>query len=196
MATAPTRIADTPVDPIFVNRWSPRSFTDASITLAELTGILEAARWAPSASNVQPWRFVYSLRNDAAWADLAATLAPGNQTWAPKAAALIAVTSHKLMVPPGGSELVNNGAHAFDAGAAWAFLALQASQSGWATHAMGGFNAEAAATVIKLPADYAIHCIVAIGRQGDAEALPDALKSREQPSQRRPIADSMIPGAF
>ena len=136
MTTAPTRIADTPVDPIFVNRWSPRSFTDASITLAELTGILEAARWAPSASNVQPWRFVYSLRNDGAWADLAATLAPGNQTWAPKAAALIAVTSHKRMVPPGGSELVNNGAHAFDAGAAWGFLALQASKSGWATHAM------------------------------------------------------------
>ncbi|MDP9901808.1 nitroreductase [Variovorax ginsengisoli] len=159
-------------------------------------GLLEAARWAPSGLNVQPWRFVYALRGDDHWARLVASLWPGNQVWASNAAALVAITTHTLFTPPGAPAPMVNPSHAFDAGSAWAHLALQATMSGWNVHAMGGFDAAAAAAAIHLPSDHALHAIVAIGKRGDAQQLPEALQARETPSLRRPLAESVFHGAY
>jgi nitroreductase len=88
-----TRLTDHPVNPQFLNRWSPRAFTDEVMAEADVLTVLEAARWAASSSNLQPWRFAYGLRGDAGFAAMSATLAPGNVIWANRAAALVVVGS-------------------------------------------------------------------------------------------------------
>ncbi|SEN44904.1 Nitroreductase family protein [Gemmobacter aquatilis] len=185
-----------PVDPLFLNRWSSRAFATDAITETELLSLIEAARWAPSASNLQPWRFAYALRGDAGFAALAATLAAGNALWAPQAAALVAIASKETMLPAGAEAEVVNPAHAFDAGAAWVSLAYQAHHSGWVAHAMGGFDRVAAAEALHLPAGHVLHAVIAIGRRGDAAVLPEALQAREQPSQRLPLDRIATRGQF
>ncbi|MEY4983295.1 MAG: hypothetical protein RIR62_1561 [Pseudomonadota bacterium] len=186
--TTPARIPDHPVDAMFPARWSPRAFAPDAMTEAELMVIFEAARWAPSSMNAQPWRFVWGLRGDAGFAALADALVPANRDWAQHAAALVAIASRVTRVTADGGT-VPNGAHAFDTGAAWAHLALQAHLAGWVSHAMGGFDAAKAAAHVNLPEGHAIHAIVAIGRQGDPAGLPDALRAREMPNGRMPVTD-------
>jgi nitroreductase len=186
--TTPARIPDHPVDPLFPARWSPRAFAADTITEAELLTLFEAARWAPSSMNVQPWRFVWGLRGDDGFAAIADALLPFNRDWAQHAAALVAIASRTTRATADQGE-VPNGSHAFDAGAAWAHLALQAHLGGWVTHAMGGFDAAKAAASLHLPAGHALHAVVAIGRQGDPAMLPEALRAREAPNGRMPVAD-------
>lgn len=181
------RVADFPVDDMFTARWSPRAFGAAPITETELLSLLEAARWAPSSQNLQPWRFVYALQGDPAWAGLVSGLAPSNQIWAQHAAALVVVASKTTYTRTGTDEVAPNGKHAFDTGTAWGFFALQAHMSGWATHAMGGFEAASIALSIQLPDDHALHAVVAVGRHGDPTTLPEPLRSREIPSLRQPL---------
>ena len=196
MTTPNDRVADAAIDPVYLNRWSPRSFNDSPITETELKAILEAARWAPSAMNAQPWRFAYTLRGDSAWAAINGGLVPGNQLWAGKAAALVVIASYTKLTLPTGGDPVPNASHALDAGAAWAFLALNATQQGWFTHAMGGFDAAAIAAAVNLPADTVVHAVVAIGKQGPADVLPDALQAREKPSPRHPLSALAFHGKF
>lgn len=189
-----TRTPDHPIDAQFLTRWSPRAFSPAAMTEAEVLTVLEAARWAASASNLQPWRFAYGLRGDAGFAAIAGCLAPGNLIWADKAAALIVVASARTV--PKDGVAVDNRTHAFDAGAAWAQLALQAHLSGWITHAMGGFDQDAMRKAQQVPAGFDLHAVVAIGHHGDASTLPEALRARETPSPRRPIAELAKRGTF
>ncbi len=188
------RIAEHPVDPIFVERWSPRSFNDETLPESALLTMLEAARWAPSASNHQPWRFAYGLRGDAGFDAILGSLVEFNAAWAVKAAALVAIASKTTVAGPEGD--VPNAFHSFDAGAAWANLALQAHLSGHVAHAMGGFDRARAAAALNLPADYQLQAIVAIGRRADAAALPEKLRARETPSGRVPLAQIARRGAF
>jgi nitroreductase len=160
------------------------------MTPQDLLTILEAAHWAPSASNRQPWRFVWALRGEAGFSAIAAALNPGNKIWAEQAAALVAVAS-RLTVLRDGVE-VANGTHAFDTGTAWGHLALQAHLSGFASHAMGGFDA----TAVALPDHHALHAVVALGRRGEATLLPEVLSSREVPSLRMPLAEVTRHGSF
>lgn len=194
--SANTRQAEHPVAEFFPARWSPRAFTNEAMSEQELLTILEAARWAPSAFNAQPWRFVYTLRGDAAWDAVLGALLPFNQSWAKEAAALVVVASQTQMVPPGKTEAVDNGTHAFDAGAAWGYLALQAHISGFATHGMAGFDKQVMAKAINLPEGYVLHAVVAVGKQGDASALPEALQAREVPSPRQPVSAIALHGEF
>lgn len=194
--TTNTRKADHPVSDIFPSRWSPRAFTEETISENELLTILEAARWAPSAFNAQPWRFIYTLRGDAAWDAILGALLPFNQTWAKTASALVIVASETKMVPPGKTEAVDNGTHTFDAGAAWGYLALQAHISGFAAHAMAGFDKDAMAKAVNLPENHVLHASVAIGKQGDASLLPEALQAREVPSPRHPVGQIAFHGGF
>lgn len=196
MITPNPRTADATIDPVYINRWSPRSFDDTSMTEPQLMAILEAARWAPSAMNAQPWRFAYTLRGDSAWSAIHGGLLPGNQLWAGRAAALVVIASHTKLTPPTGGDPIHNVSHAFDAGAAWAMLALNAVQQGWFTHAMGGFDAEAIAAAVNLPADTVVHAVIAIGKQGPAEVLPEALQAREKPSARQPLSALAFHGRF
>jgi nitroreductase len=187
------RHADHPIDPQFLNRWSPRAFSATPLQAAEMLRLLEAARWAPSASNLQPARFAWGLRGDAAFGAILAALVPFNQDWAKAAAGLIVVAS-KPHSEKNGAEVANVW-HGFDAGAAWMSLALQAQSMGLIAHAMGGFDSAVLAAAVRLPAGYALHAVVAVGVQGDAESLPEALRAREMPNGRRTLAEVAPHGA-
>jgi hypothetical protein len=139
---------------------------------------------------------VYARRGTPAFAKLLVTLAPGNQLWAGKASALVAVVSRELMAVPGNPEPVPSASHSFDAGAAWAQLALQAHLWDWSTHAMGGFDREKAGEALSLPPAHRLEVFVAIGRRGDASTLPDWARAREKPNDRRPLAELVREGSF
>lgn len=191
----PVRQPDHPVAPQFLARWSPRSFTDRILTEADVMSLLEAARWAPSAANQQPWRFVWARRGEAAFDTLHACLTGNNLIWTAKAGALIVVASKDTAPNRDGAEVPNRTA-AFDTGAAWMSLALQASAMGLVAHAMGGFDKDKLAAAVHLPAGHTLHCVVAVGEQGPVEALPDDLAAREKPSGRKPLAEMAHRGHF
>ena len=185
-----------PIDPLFTERWSPRAFTEEAITESQLMSLLEAARWAPSAYNIQPWRFVFARRGTDAWTPIFDSLVEFNRMWSQRAAALVVIVSAREALFPGKTEPVPNPSHAFDAGAAWASLAFQAQLSGWSAHAMAGFDADRLRTAIALPEGYAIDTVVAVGRKGDPAVLPEGVRARELPSDRRPLAESAFEGRF
>jgi nitroreductase len=189
------RQPDHPVAAQFTDRWSPRSFSDRTLTEAEVMSLLEAARWAPSASNHQPWRFVWARRGEGAFDALHACLTGNNLVWTTKAAALIVVASKDTVLNREGAEVPNRTA-GFDTGAAWMSLALQAHGMGMFAHAMGGFDKDKLAAAVALPAGHTLHCVVAVGEQGPAEALPEDLAAREKPSGRKPLADTAVHGRF
>ncbi|MDE1916259.1 MAG: nitroreductase family protein [Sphingomonadales bacterium] len=188
------RIADHPIDAHILERWSPRSFDASELTEAELNTLFEAARWAPSAYNYQPWRFAWALRGDAYWDDYVSALMPFNASWASKASALLFILSDRMIVPPGKSEPQPAGTASFDAGAAWGLMALQATKLGLSTHAMAGFDPVRAAQVTHAGDRYKVEVAVAIGRRGDVSALPEALQSREGPSGRLPVKEISFNG--
>lgn len=190
------RKPDHDVDPLFVDRWSPRAFTGERIRDTDLFRLFEAARWAPSANNSQPWRFIYARNGEGRWHDLLSLLNEGNLRWADKASALVVLVSRTHHLRKGDTEPTPLRSHSLDAGAAWASLAFQAQQSGWRTHAIGGFNREAAAGVLGIPDGYKVEVMIAIGRQGDASLLPDELKAREKPNERRPLTELVAEGRF
>lgn len=185
------RVADYEIDPLFLHRWSPRAFTSEEISSEQLLGLFEAARWAPSAFNAQPWRFVYARRGTPRWDAFLDLLLPGNQSWAKDAAALIFIFSNGLA--PSGSP---SRTHAFDTGAAWASFALQATKSGWHVHGMAGFDAERAPGVLGAPNGAHVQCAVAIGKRGDKSLLPERLQERETPSQRHAVTAFAFEGGF
>ncbi|MBP9183187.1 MAG: nitroreductase family protein [Fuscovulum sp.] len=194
-ATPPTRRPEHDVAPMFPARWSPRSLTAAPVTEAQVMTLLEAARWAPSASNHQPWRLVWALRGEPAFDAITAALVPFNQDWAGKAAALIVVASDDRVAGRDGTLAANRWA-AFDSGAAWMALALQAEALGLVAHAMGGFDAAALAGAVALPEAHSLHAVVAVGHQGRAGDLPEGLRAREVPSPRKALAEIARRGRF
>ena len=140
MTTVGNRTSDHEIDPMFLERWSPRAFTGEAIGEAELKSIFEAARWAPSSYNSQPWRFVYARRDTPHWDKLLGLLIEFNQGWAKNAAALVVMASAETMIPPGKTDAVPSHSHSMDAGSAWGYAALQAMKLGWHTHGMVGFR--------------------------------------------------------
>lgn len=184
------------VDALFVQRWSPRGFKQTAIDHATLKQFFEAARWAPSAWNSQPWRFVYALTNTPHWNTLFETLSEYNQSWAAQASALVLVLSKKTFLPPNQQDAVNLTSHSFDTGAAWAHLALQASLKGWHTHAIGGYDQAQVRQRLHIPEDYQLEAIIVIGQQGSKHHLPQGLQDREQPTPRRSIERFVAEGKF
>ncbi|WP_300267229.1 nitroreductase family protein [Microbacterium sp.] len=188
------RIADTsvPVNEILTARWSPRAY-EATTALDEdkLTAALEAARWAPSAYNGQPWRFVIARRGTALHADIVASLIGFNQTWAPAAAALIVAIAETA--DENGTVITHA---SYDVGQAVAHLSVQAHHDGLFVHQMSGFDADAVATRLELEERFAPTTVLAIGDLGDASVLSDALQERERaPRTRRPLAETVIASA-
>lgn len=115
-----SRKPDHPVNELFVNRWSPRAFDGSDMPETDLKTILEAARWAPSAFNIQPWRFVYARRDDDNWGKLLELLNPFNLGWAQHASALVFLFSDTEIDGKDGDPNRPSGTHSLDAGAAWA----------------------------------------------------------------------------
>lgn len=183
------------VAPQFPARWSPRSFTERVLTAAEVMSLLEAARWAPSASNHQPWRLVWALRGETSFDAIRDSLTGNNPLWAGKAGALVVVVSKDTVTNREGAEVPNRTA-GFDTGSAWMSLALQAQSMGLVAHAMGGFDKVALAAAVALPEGHTLQAVVAVGEQGPAEALPDGLREREKPSGRKPLAEISVRGRF
>lgn len=184
------------IDGQFINRWSPRAYAGVEMPASELHKILEAASYAPSAFNAQPWRFIYALRGTAHWDTLVGLLNDFNKSWAANASALVVVLSKTTSLPQGGTEEVPFPTHSFDAGAAWGYLALQASNAGWPAHAMAGFDKDKTRQVFAIPDNYKVEAMVAIGKQADKSILPAALQEREQASPRLPLDKFAFEGKF
>ncbi|MCW2404627.1 nitroreductase [Sphingobium sp. B1D7B] len=189
-----TRAADHPVDPLFVDRWSPRSFTGEAVPETVLKSAFEAARWAPSAQNAQPWRFLVTQRGDAWWDTYLGFLMPRNRLWAAQASALVLILSRRSVERRG--EIVENTSHRFDAGAAWANFAHQALLLGWHTHGIGGFDRGSARARLAIPDDFAIEAIIALGRRGDLHELDPEFHSTEAPNGRRPLDEFVFSGTL
>jgi nitroreductase len=182
--------------PIFTERWSPRSFTDETIATDDLNRMFEAARWAPSAFNSQPWRFVYARRGTADWAKFVDLLMPYNQGWAMHAAALVYVLSAPTFIPDGKTEPQATTHASFGCGTAWGFLALQAHSMGWIAHAMAGIHADRIPVELGAPDGFKAEVAIAIGRQGPLEHLPEKLQAKEVRSLRLPLDEIAMEGGF
>ncbi len=186
------RRPDHPVQPWIVNRWSPRALSGEPIRQDELMSLLEAARWAPSSFNGQPWRFFYARRDTEHWTPYFDLMGEFNQQWASNAAVLIVVVSRTTFEhneKPAAT-------HSFDTGAAWQNLALQAGAMGLVAHGMQGFDYEKAHQMLRLPEQYAVEAMVAVGRPGRREDLPEDMRKREEPSGRKPIEQIAFEGTF
>jgi nitroreductase len=185
------RTSEYPINEQFLDRWSPRAFSDRPVTEEQVMTMLEAGRWAPSASNLQPWRFFYGLRGEPEFDTLLSLLVPFNESWAKNAGALIFITS---VTSFDGSR--QNLTHSFDAGSAFMSLSLQAHDMGLTAHGMAGIEYEKVPVVLHLPENLKVEAAVAIGYQGDVSTLPEALRKREVPSQRQPLHDMVFKGHF
>jgi nitroreductase len=162
----------------------------------DLLTLFEAARWAPSAFNSQPWRFLYSRRGDENWERFLGLLIPWNQSWAHSASALIYILSDRLPFTDKAGEPATSHTHSYDSGAAWACLALQASLMGYQAHGMSGVEFERAQVELEVPERYRIEAAAVVGRIGDPATLPEKLRARETPSGRRPVEEFAFRGGW
>jgi len=190
------RISSHPIEPLFIERWSPRAFLPGALPHSDLLTLLEAARWAPSAYNIQPWRFLYSIRDDKHWATYLSLLNPFNASWAANAAALIFAISESTVVDQQSGETRQSNYHHFDTGAAWAMLALQATALGYQAHAMAGIDFEQTRKKLNIPNHFSVEVAIAVGRAASAETLPAELRERERPSERLPLSEIAFSGGF
>ena len=178
------RSAEHPIDIQFLDRWSPRAFTEETIPESTLLTFFEAARWAPSSYNSQPWRFAYARRGTEHWTRFLEYLNDFNRSWAQRAAAIVIVLSKDNFTPPGATAEVPAVTHSFDTGSAWAYFALQASLAGWHTHGMAGIERDKIRQGLAVPDGYSIEAAVAVGRLGDKSLLPEQLQARStEPAQ-------------
>ena len=187
---APTRH---PVHALIRERWSPRAFSAQALTADEAATLFEAATWAASAGNGQPWRFVYAHRADeTAFERLLGCLVPANQVWA-KDAALLVLTLAQTTLPNGNP----NAWARHDVGAATTTLLLQATAMGLHGHAMAGYDAEKTRTAFALPPDVEPVAFVALGHQGAPDQLAEPNLTRETaPRTRKPVSEVAFEGTF
>jgi nitroreductase len=180
------------VHPLILNRWSPRSMTGEEMSEKELMALFDAARWAPSSYNAQPWRFLYARRNTPSWPLFFNLMIEFNQGWTKNASALALAISTKNF------EHNNKPAHthSFDTGAAWMAMALEGAWRGYVVHGMEGFDFEKARKDLNVPDDYQVEALIAIGKRAPVSQLPPELQKREVPSTRKAIEEIAIEGKF
>ena len=181
-----------PINPLFIDRWSPRAMSGEALSEVQLMTLFEAARWAPSCGNFQPWRFLYARRGTDFWSAFLDLLKPSNQAWAVHAGALVLVVSRTQFDGDGRSCVT----HSFVSGAAWQNLALQAWQNHIVAHGVAGFDYERARRVLRVPMAYAVEAMLVLGHPGDKVELSESLQKREHPSNRRPLAETVCEGPF
>ena len=191
--TASTR---TGVHELLRDRWSPRAFSNAPVPAEDLQSLLEAAQWAASSMNEQPWRFVMASRHRsrAAFDALLASLTEKNRAWAQWAPVLVLVAVRSTLERSGAAN-----AHAFyDAGQAVAFFTLQATAAGLSTRQMQGFHVEEARVACEVPQPFEPAVVIAVGRAGDPESLtePSHRAAEQQPRERRGIAEFVFEGTW
>ncbi|WP_284778227.1 nitroreductase family protein [Agrobacterium sp. lyk4-40-TYG-31] len=195
MTYANSRQSEYPVDPIFLDRWSPRAFDGKGMPREHLLTILDAAHWAPSSSNQQPWRFVFAHKGTNQWDTFVSLLMEGNQVWAKNAAVLLFVISRDFTISRDGEKKPAT-THSFDAGAAWMSLALQSHMLGYHAHGMAGIFKDKIVETLDIPAGFIVEAAVAIGTMADKSTLSPELAEREIPSDRLPLSDVAFEGKF
>lgn len=184
------RTPEHPVLPLFINRWSPRSFKPEPIAKATLDSMVEAARWAPSSNNLQPWRFFITNGPGATRDGWNEAVNGWNRAWTDAAPALVWVVA-RTMNPPSERHphpTPNHHAH-FDTGAAAMQFVLEGERHGIKAHYLGGIDATKAHQILGLDADHEVVCAIVLGHPGPADTLPEMLKAREKPNGRKPHAD-------
>jgi len=189
-----TATTSVPLHPLLADRWSPRSFeVEHTITDEQLVAVLEAARWAPSAGNRQPWRFLVGRRGDDTFKAVLGSLRDANQAWAQNASLLIAAVADERL--PDGE---HNSYAAYDTGLAVAQLTLQAHALGLHAHQMAGFHPERLLEALGIPAEGPRPLtVIAIGGNAHADLLPEPLRVRETaPRERRPLAETVYGGSW
>lgn len=179
------------VDALFVERWSPRAMSGEVMSQEDLMALFEAARWAPSSYNEQPWRFIYAKRGTPAWDVFFDLLVPFNQEWCKNGSVLMVIISKKTSSRGG-----PNHCHSFDAGAAWENLALQGHLKGLVVHGMGGFDYEKARTALNIADDYSVEAMCVIGKPAPVQVLSKDLQAYEKPSGRKAIHEIAFEGTF
>jgi len=180
------------VDDLFLRRWSPRAMSGEAIPREQLMRLFEAAKWAPSSYNGQPWRFVYATRDSDRWDAFFDLMVEFNRSWCKNAAALVVICARTTFEWNGKPAET----HAFDAGAAWMSLALQGARDGLVVHGMQGFDYDRAATVVGLPDEHAVLAMCAIGRPGDVDDLPEGAREKEAVNDRKPLGEVVFEGRF
>lgn len=176
--------------PVFHSRWSPRSFSAREVAAADLEKVFEAARWAASSYNEQPWRFLVGTRNSPAYKKIFDSLMPFNKLWAASAPVLILGVTKTTFSHNGDPNRVA----LYDLGAASSYLTLQAASLGLATHQMGGFDPDAARKAFGIPDGYLCGAVIALGYQGEPAALANEqlIAQEVAPRQRKPLKDFVL----
>jgi nitroreductase len=179
----------TPIHELIGRRWSPRAFSERPVEPDKLRSVLEAARWAPSSWNDQPWAYLVARREDRENYDaLFGVLMDMNRSWAGKAPVLVLTLAHTRLEKDG-----QPNRHGFyDLGQATANLVIQATSLGLATHQMGGFKVEAARERFGLPEGWEPVSVIALGYPGEADSLPEPLREREMAQRRRKRLDEFV----
>ena len=185
---APTEF---PVHDLIRDRWSPRAFSDKPVEPAILASLFEAARWAPSSNNEQPWAYLVATKdNPQDFAKMLSVLVDFNAGWA-KSAPVLVLAMSRLKFPN-----ANPNRNAFyDTGAATALLSVEATARGLAVHQMAGFDPAKAKQVFQIPEDCEAIAAIAIGYPGDPTSLPKPLHDREvAPRTRKPLSEFVMSG--
>jgi nitroreductase len=187
-------VTDYPVQDYIRNRWSPRAFADKPVSSEVLRSLFEAARWAPSSYNEQPWAFLVAVKNDTEnFAKMLSVLVELNAGWA-KHAPVLALAVAELAFQRDGNP--NRNAF-YDVGAAAAQLTLEANARGLFVHQMAGFDPQKARQVFEIPAGWEPIAAIAIGYSGDPESLPQSLRERElAPRIRKPLSEFVMTGRW
>lgn len=178
------------VNSAFPKRWSPRAMSSEEVSYNELMSLFEAARWAPSSFNEQPWVFLYAKRGNETFEKYVSSLVDFNKIWAKNSAYLIIILSKKNSEHNGNFNIT----HSFDTGAAWMSLALQGSMNGLVVHGIGGFDRDKLKNELNIPNEYNIEAMAAIGKRGKKELLPKMLQEKEVISNRKLIKEFVYEG--
>jgi nitroreductase len=186
------RKAGYPIEPLLIDRWSPRAMSGEEISREELMRLFEAARWAPSSFNTQQWRALYALRGTKHWQTFFDLLVDANKTWAQNAAVLVVFISRTLFDHDNEPSVT----HSYDCGAAWENFALQGFHQGLVVHGMQGFDYERARKDLQIPDQFKVEAMAAVGKPGPKEVLPERLRARESPNDRRKLSESVFEGPF
>lgn len=176
------------IHPLLKQRWSPRSFTDQTVSKESIQRIFEAARWAPSSSNDQPWRFIAGLKGDKTWDMIMETLVEFNQKWA-KLAPVLALSIGKKISDKNGRP---SKTFMYDVGQSVAYITFQAMHEGLFVHQMGGFSAQKATDLFNIPDDYQVLTAFVIGHKGSPNLLEENFAEMERSERQRHPLNKLV----
>jgi nitroreductase len=186
------RISTYPILPLFLSRTSSRAFSQERLDQEDLMALFEAARWAPSSYNNQPWRFVYARKGEKEWDTFLNFLVGANKEWCKDADTLVVILSKNNFEYNNKPSITAR----LDTGSAWMSLALEAHARDIVAHGMQGFDYDSVKSTLNIPDSFTVEAMIAIGKQGDKDALPEELRKKETPSLRKPLNEIVSRGEF